>query len=105
MKMNELENYNEQIFTIEKDIFNRDIAINELTRALDVAKFIYKNGLDPKIKEYSNDEKREAEALKQVHIKELSDDLKKFLEDTELKKIELRYMLRKLQIMIKSELI
>lgn len=100
-----METLNEEIYKLEELILNRKFDYARLQYTLDVAKLEYKNTLDPKDKNYSNDEKRELTAVNFPSIKAQVEDLKKHRYDTELLEIKARYLLRKLNIMIKSELI
>jgi hypothetical protein len=88
------ESLNSDIKSLELLILDRLNTESEMRKNLELAKLAFKSSLDPKLKDFSNDEKREAEALKLEPIRELMDDLKKYSYETEVLKIELRYKLR-----------
>jgi len=96
--MNELQQLNKDVFALGRVILTRKRTNNDNVKELEIKKFNFKNNLDKK--EFSNDDKRELEAMNQPTIKSMIDDNKKYSFETEIMQLEYEYKLRELNILL-----
>jgi len=82
----------EEIFKLGRMIISRKRIEENNNNNINIMKFHFKNNLDKKI--FSNDDKRESEALKQPAIKKAVDDLRDYHYETMFLELEYEHKLR-----------
>ncbi len=93
-----LQELNDEIYKLARMIFSRKEIASNNRKTLDIAKFNFKNNLDKK--EFTNEEKRENEALRQPEIKASTEDLKQYINETSLMELEYEHKLRLFNILL-----
>ena len=99
--MNTIE-LNDEILKLELHILDREKIANDNRKSIALAKLTFKSGLANKLKEYSSDEKREAEADKEPGIKASLSYLQDYEYQNKVLKIELEHKLRLFKILTRE---